>query len=235
MGTRFIEAYNGIDKALRTQYNFKTTISFTDLIRRCSSLNHVIKTYEDDLVDFARLRNAIIHNSNSNQVIAEPHPNVVDLLEKIERLITTPPSVFEMKKSNKVVIFDASKKLRDIICDDLCYKHGLVPAYKKGILVGVIRWRDFIGDIGNVIKNGQSADEFINKTTIEQYMRDNPGSGLFTIASKGITIESCISLFNQSKSLSCVIITQNGLADEPPLGIVTGSDILDLVLTLENY
>ena len=88
--TRFINAYNEIDHALRTQYNFKQNISFTDLVRRCASLNAVIKNHEDDLISFARLRNAIVH-SVGEYIVAEPHENVVSAMEKIMRLVTTPP------------------------------------------------------------------------------------------------------------------------------------------------
>ena len=69
LGARFLDAYNAIDKALRAQYNYKTTISFSDLIRRCADLNHVVRGHENDLINFARLRNAIVHSSDNNRVI----------------------------------------------------------------------------------------------------------------------------------------------------------------------
>ena len=78
LGVRFLNAYNLLDHSLRTQYNFKTNISFSDLIRRCASLNQVIRSYEDNLVELARLRNAIVH-SHSDRIIAEPHEDVVAL------------------------------------------------------------------------------------------------------------------------------------------------------------
>jgi spore cortex formation protein SpoVR/YcgB (stage V sporulation) len=103
-GQRFLDAYNAIDRAMRVQYNFKTTISFSDLIRRCADLNHTIRQYEDDLINLARLRNAIIHNSDASRVVAEPHNSVVDLVEKIARLVTTPPLVVDVTHSRGAVI-----------------------------------------------------------------------------------------------------------------------------------
>ena len=60
------------------------------------SVNHVVRKYEDDLITFGRLRNAIIHGSNDEILIAEPHEDVVKKIELIERLITTPPKVLDV-------------------------------------------------------------------------------------------------------------------------------------------
>ena len=75
---RFINAYNQIDQTLRAVYNFKRNITFSDMIRRAVSLNSIVRRYEDKLIDYARLRNAIIHNSNEERIIAEPHDDVVE-------------------------------------------------------------------------------------------------------------------------------------------------------------
>ena len=78
---RFITAYNSIDYSLRTIYNFKRSMSFSDVIRRGVVLNSVVRKYEEDLIDFGRLRNAIIHQGNSKYTIAEPHDDIVEKIE----------------------------------------------------------------------------------------------------------------------------------------------------------
>ena len=90
---RFLNAYNTLDHSLRTQYNFKRTIAFSDVIRRSVMLNSVIRKYEDDLIDYGRLRNAIVHSGNEQEIIAEPNTNVVEKLEKIAQIVSTPPKV----------------------------------------------------------------------------------------------------------------------------------------------
>ena len=82
---RFIECFNKIDYALRTKYNLNRSMSFSDLIRKCVALNYVVRKYEDDLIDYGRLRNAIVHHSSSKKIIAEPHEDVVVQFEKIDR------------------------------------------------------------------------------------------------------------------------------------------------------
>jgi predicted transcriptional regulator len=235
-GQRFLDAYNAIDRALRVQYNFKTTISFTDLVRRCADLNHIIRQHEDDLINFARLRNAIIHNSDSSRVVAEPHDSVVGTLEKIARLITTPPLVVDITKSRgNVVIVDASRTVREFIMERGGSGHGTIPVYKGTNLIGVIRWREFVANLGHVLTEGKSIDAFINSTDVEDLIRAFPESGLYTVASRNVTIEEVMTMFDKSSRLACVIITNSGGATELPVGIVTNADIMYLIDIIEKY
>ena len=94
---RFIAAFNDIDYSLRTIYDFKRSTSFSDIVRRSVVLNSVVRKYEEDLIDFGRLRNAIIHNGNSKYTIAEPHTEIVEKIEKLagkrESLANQKPSM----------------------------------------------------------------------------------------------------------------------------------------------
>ena len=58
---RFIAAYNSIDSSLRSIYNLKRSLNFSEVIRKTVLLNSVVRKYEDDLIDYGRLRNAIVH------------------------------------------------------------------------------------------------------------------------------------------------------------------------------
>lgn len=234
LGARFLDAYNAIDKALRAQYNYKTTISFSDLIRRCADLNHVVRGHENDLINFARLRNAIVHSSDNNKVIAEPHLDVVNLMEKIAALITTPPLVIELLRLRPVTIIDATRNLYDLIKETGKTGHGMIPAYKGTNLVGIVRWRKLIEDMAGILDT-HDLDDFFRKTTIEDYLRMYPQSGHFTIVNKSVTIEQVLTIFNNNRKIAAVLITENGTANEPPICFLTNADIIDLVKIIETY
>ena len=234
LGMRFLDAYNAIDQALRIQYNFKTTISFSDLIRRCADLNHVIRGYENDLINFARLRNAIVHSSDNNKVIAEPHLEVVQLMEKIAKLVTTPPLVVDIVRLRPVTTIDATRNLYDLIKETGKTGHGMIPAYKGNNLVGIVRWRKLIEDLATILDN-KDLDDFIRQTTIENYLRMYPQSGHFTIVKKDVTIEQVLTIFNNNRKIAAVLITENGTATEKPVGFLTNADIIDLVKIIESY
>jgi len=234
-GTRFVNAYNIIDHGLRTLYNFKANISFTDLIRRCSSLNTVVRIYEDDLVDLARLRNAIIHNKKET-LIAEPNIEVVELFEKIARLISTPPLAIDAISSREVATLAADLSMKELIVETSRLGFSSIPVYKGDSLVGVIRWRKFVEVIGgHVIAKGDSVDRFITEMTGECFLRTFPSNNHYHIASKRVSIEEVLGLFNHNRKLASVIITEDGTASCRPLGVITGGDIIDLMKVLENY
>ena len=233
LATRFVNAYNLLDHSLRVQYNFKTNIAFSDLIRRCSSLNQVIRLYEDDLIDLARLRNAIVH-SRSEQIIAEPHEEVVELIEKVARIISTPPLAIDSIKSVEVDIMDSEATLHDFIIKSYRVGHGNIPVYKKNILIGVLQRNTFMEAFGKVLEENRNIQDFLTKTTVEEYLREFPYTNHFTIVSSKITIEEILELFGNRK-LACVLVTENGTSGAGLLGIITNADIIDLMQILEGY
>ena len=84
---RFLTAYNNIDYGLRSIYGFKRSMTFSDVVRRSVVLNSVVRKYEDDLIDYGRLRNAIIHQGNHKFIIAEPHDDIVENMKNLASII----------------------------------------------------------------------------------------------------------------------------------------------------
>jgi len=232
---RFINAYNVIDNALRTQYSFKNNITFSDLIRRASSLNAVVRVYEDDLVELARLRNAIIHNK-SEAIVAEPHDDVTVLMEKVAKLLSTPPLAIDALGNKNVAVIDSATTIRDLMITTGKVGYSSIPIYKGENLVGVMRWRKFVEVLAEyVIAQSASIDDFITNTTLENFLLRFPCNMHFTLTSNKITIEEVLTLFNQNRRLACIIITEDGSATKRPQGIITGTDIMDLMKVLEEY
>ena len=113
--TEFINSYNKIDAQLRDLYSFKPSQSFTDVVRRSAEKNSIVRKYENDLVDYARLRNAIVHQSTDGQIIAVPCDEVVEKMRTIERLICTPPTIGETLQEKKIVSIEAGLSLRQAV------------------------------------------------------------------------------------------------------------------------
>ena len=77
------------------------------MVKESSKKNAVVKRYENDLREFADLRNAIVHNStNPAFTIAEPHDSTVEKIKMIEEEIIHPRKVFPTFQK-EVVIFQA--------------------------------------------------------------------------------------------------------------------------------
>lgn len=233
--TRFVNAYNQIDYSLRTQYNFKRSMNFSDLIRRSVLVNHVVRKYEDDLIDYGRLRNAIIHRSNDNITIAEPHDSVVENIEKIARLITTPPNALQTICHEDVLTVENSVSIKDVVGLMAKRSFSNIPIYKDGTLLGVANGQKILEYIGSQINQKQNIDQVISSTPIEQILQFNSVFKQYEVLPANSTIEVVLDLFNKNRKLLAVLITKTGSMQEPPLGIITTSNIVDMNNILENY
>lgn len=233
---RFIVAYNEIDYSLRTIYGFKRSISFSDMVRKAVTLNSVVRKYEESLIDYGRLRNSIVHKSNPNYIIAEPHEDVVKELEKIAALISTPPTALEKIATRDVLCLSGATPIREVL--ENIHETGFfnIPIYDENQIIGVANSRDLIADLGRQLVNGVDINAYVNDTMIKNIVgMETNENKYYKVADKDLTIEKALHLFYIDRKLSVIIITQNGGYNERPIGIITTADILDMNAILENY
>ena len=99
--SRFLQSYNRIEAQLKLLYNAKATANFTDLVKRCSDLDITVRRYSSELIDYGKLRNAIVHRtagSTDETVIAVPCDEVVSTIEFIEAMLCRPPRLIDAIK-----------------------------------------------------------------------------------------------------------------------------------------
>ncbi|MBQ8452017.1 MAG: CBS domain-containing protein [Clostridia bacterium] len=231
--TRFIAAYNRLDQGLRDIYSIKRTLTFSDMVRKVATVNTVVRKFEEDLIDYGRLRNAIVHRSG-DEIIAEPHIDVVEKIEKIARLINTPPKVIECIKPRKVFSVSGETTLKEVMLE--MYKNGysVVPVYIEGTLVGVINRKMVVDGIGKFIERGQDVDDSI-KEPVSKCMDIFTETNHYEVAPASLTVENVLYMFQQNRKLSSVILTENGNYTEPAKAVVVSVDLIDLNNVLDNY
>ena len=232
---RFIQAYNRIDSALHVQGDMRRSISYTEAVRRAARTNQIVAKYEDDLIDYGRLRNAIVHNSNEDITIAEPHDEVVVEYERIAELVCTPPLAINTICNKVSSIVEYNTKLKDYL--EYSYKTGYsnVPIFKKGMLIGVANNSKIMEVIGKKIYEKKDINDFINNTNIEDVLKEFSSESYYTIANEKITLDKVLNLFTENRKLLCVVITKSGTLLEPPLGIIVIRDIMEINKILDNY
>lgn len=232
---RFINAYNQIDQSLRAIYNFKRNITFSDMIRRAVSLNSVVRKYEDKLIDYARLRNAIIHNSNEDKIIAEPHDEVVEIMEKIAGLISQPPLALETVATKNVLVLDGNTSIKSAL--ETIYKTGYktIPVFENEVIMGVITASRIANVLGAQIEKGRNIEEFASFTDVRSVISEQDAGLIFTICSRELSVQEALDLFFHNRKLLAIIITKNGNNLERPLGIITAADIMDLNKVVDDY
>jgi len=230
---RFIDAYNRLDQGMRDIYNMKPSISFSECVRKVASVNSVVKKYEDQIIEYGRLRNAIVHKSGE-EVIAEPNLQVVERLESIARLICTPPRAIDAIANRAVYCVEDTTTLSDILVTMFKTGYSVVPVYRGEELVGVINRKMLVESIGASISAEVDLDTFASMPCSEA-LDLSSGNKSFEVVPSSVTIDNVLYLFQNNKKLSVVIITKNGGYREKPLGVVVTSDTIDMQTILDNY
>ena len=230
---RFITAYNRLDKTIRDIYNFKPALTFSDVVRKSVEMNYLIKKYEDDLIDYGRLRNSIVHRSN-DRVIAEPHDEVVEQMEKIVRVVTTPPGVMQTIANRSVFIADGQVATNRILVEMSKNGFSNVPIYLGDTLVGVLNRKMIVDAIGTAILEQKDVDQFLNNPIVDCLSVLDVNNHYEVVSAKA-TIDNILYMFQQNRKLSTIVITPNGGYNELPVGIVVTADLIDIQAILDNY
>lgn len=233
---KFINAYNQIDHSLRVQYNFKRGQSFGDMIRRCTSINSIIRKFEDTLIDYSRLRNAIIHGGNDDFIIAEPHDDVVEKMEKIAELVCTPPLIINTVCRKDIMFAQSDDTVEDVL--KMIYDSGFsnIPVYQNSSLVGMVNGQRLVNLLGKQVYSNKSIDDYVKKTKIIDALNEaEDKSNYYELVSADTTIDQALNLFYSQRKLLALLVTKTGNFNEPALGIVTVGDIIDLNAIMDNY
>jgi predicted transcriptional regulator len=232
---RFLYAYNKIDESLRSQYNLKAGQSFSEVIRRCSSLNAIVRKFSDDLIDYGRLRNAIVHKSDDNFIIAEPHIKAVENLEKIKDLICTPPLALNTVCKKDVLSVRDDVSLKDVIGLMATSGYSNLPVYSDNSLIGVANGQRLINFIGIKINNKVNVDEYLSSTKIGDVVSMDKSDKYYMVKDINLTVDEAYNYFYSNRKLLTILITKTGNFMEPAIGIITVADIMDMNNLLESF
>lgn len=232
---RFLSAYNNIDYGLRSIYGFKRSMSFSDVVRRSVVLNSVVRKYEDDLIDYGRLRNAIVHQGNHKFIIAEPHDDIVEVIERLADLITEPPVAVDMVGNKEVITINHDMNLGAAI--ELIYRTGYsnLPTYNGDKLVGILNGRKVVNVIGEKIGEGVNIQTFLSETTVGEVLPHMGEDYYYMLADKSLTIDAAMNFFENNRKLLIILITKDGKDTGKPLKIISSADIIDMKKILDVY
>ena len=231
----FLDSYNKIDAQLRQLYNFKPSQSFSDMVRRSAEQNSVVRKYENDLMDFARLRNAIVHQSTDGRVIAVPCDEVVAEMRLIERLLCAPPTIGGTMKPKKIVSIDDTVSVRQALLLIARTDYSNIPVYRGKRMVGIVNNRCVIKALGSVLERGGTLDEFASSTPVGDILREGDLFTYYKYLSTKDTLQDILSAFEENKKLLAVLVSEHGVMGERIENIVTSADLVEVNKVLEDY
>ncbi|MDN7245025.1 CBS domain-containing protein [Planococcus shenhongbingii] len=226
---RFIVAFNKIEKTLKEIIGGASYLTFFKAIDLAKKDNATVRKYEDDLREFADLRNAIVHHRTAAEyVIAEPHLEVVELIEHIELLLSQPVTVGTMF-ARTVHTFDATDSLAKVLRIVKVRNFMQLPIYREEEFIGLITAAGIARWLAQTVEEKIISREMITMNDILKHEKD--GKNHRFIASNTSVYEA-EEIFKQSVMeggrLEALLITRTGKKEEKLTGIITPIDLIKI-------
>ena len=136
LSDRFLSAFSRIEHCIRKMAGGSIRDRFSDLLSSAVQKNVSVRPFENDLREFAELRNAIVHERGGGYPIAEPHQATVEKLEKIALLISQPPTV-ESIDSRQVITCCPEDPIGKSARAMFERKFSQLPVYQDKIFIGL--------------------------------------------------------------------------------------------------
>ncbi|ALS00554.1 hypothetical protein ATZ33_03955 [Enterococcus silesiacus] len=226
MGERaeeFLSSFNRIEKWFREQLNNPTNMGFSEMVRRLSrKKDSQISLFQDDLLQMAQLRNAIVHERISTDfVIAEPNAWAVTRMLEIEQALISPEKVLP-RFAKKVTGFDINISIKEILSIVARKQYSQFPIYDDGIFKGLITvrglgiWLAVESSKGDIQLEGRKASELL----LSNYKQSN-----YQFVSKETTVFQVEEMFVTQVRLEAILITKDGNPNGSLLGIIRPRDL----------
>jgi len=230
---RFLHLFNQIDEhlremALQRRPSGDRHASFGSVVREVSKFNGWVRDSRDDLIEFADLRNALVHTAGLNGVryLAEPYPEVIDRFERLVASITNP------KRAGQIGTWDPRRfapgdSLENVIAYMSEAGHGQIVVQGNGP-AALLSSRGISNWVGQNIRGGSVK---LAGVRLADVLPHEP-EGSFDIIRREMTIDDIRSRFlallsPNGERLLALIVTHSGKPTEKALGIITAWDVVN--------
>ncbi|MFE8701723.1 CBS domain-containing protein [Cytobacillus sp. FJAT-54145] len=232
LSERFEVSFNQIHDALKKIVKIRDD-RFSVLVKVGAKHHQAIETYKSDLEQYAKLRNAIVHDKvDIGYYIAEPNIKVVEHIEKIARVLNGPNYATSIA-TKEVIFYNYEDSILKVIQGIKEHSYSQYPIYRNKECIGllttgaIVKWMAI-----NVAENIVKLD-CIKVSDILEYEVEHP----IAFVPKSINIFEVEEIFENAhkdkKELEAVIITENGKKHEAPLGLITAWDLIEIDYTVE--
>lgn len=219
----FLSSFNRIEKWMRKEAGNARNMGFSELVRSLAQRKHaVIRKYEDDLLQLAQLRNAIVHDRIAvDFVIAEPNDWAVNKIQHIEKELIHPETVLP-RFAKHVTGFERDLPLLDLLGTIAQKRYSQFPIYNKGKFEALVTLR-MIGFW--LAKESQKGTIVLtHKKAADLIFKDGKHANYHFVSAKTYIYE-VEAMFREQETLEAVLITKDGNPNGNLLGIIRPRDI----------
>lgn len=227
---RFEAAYNRIDRALTGMVSGgggnRRKHGFAAKVRIAAGRRRNLARYVDFLLEIGELRNALVHGRTDElEYLAVPNESTVLELERIEQAAFSPEKVLPRFARNVVTlqpqqpIIDAWRLVRTD-------GYSRYPVYDaRGEYLGLLTANGLARWAASRLNGSKLELDAANVTVLDVLERDHRRSAV-EFVSRNTLIDDVDELFQRTKPLEAVIITEHGTPNEPPLGMICARDLV---------
>ncbi len=219
----FLISFNRIEKWMRDEMGNARNMGFTELVRRLAQRKQLmIRKYEDDLLQLAQLRNAIVHDRIAvDFVIAEPNDWTVKRIQLIEQELIRPETVLP-RFAKRVTGFEQDLPLLELLKIVAEKRYSQFPLYNKGKFVALITLRNIGFWLAKESQKGPV--DLTNKRALDLIIQNGKYTNYHFVPAKTYIYE-VEAMFREQGTLEAVLITKDGNPDGNLLGIIRPRDI----------
>jgi hypothetical protein len=224
---QFLNLFNSLEQFLRESTDSRREVPFGSLIGRAATKNAAVRRHDDDLREFADLRNAIVHEHPRGHVIADITQEALDEFSAIVDQITAPKLVYPLFQ-REISVYREDDQLSRAVKDLWESGHSQVIVRVGKVLTllssaGITRW------LGKQV-DGKCID--LSDASVGDALAFEQEGGI-AFLSRYAPVDEARELFlsfptRHQQRLRAVMITEHGRPSEAPLGIVTASDLVEL-------
>jgi predicted transcriptional regulator len=227
LAERFETAFNRIHKCLLRLVRNDRSDSFKFLLDNGNS-HAIIRTYRQDLYQYAKLRNALVHEKiKEHFYIADPHERIVLHIEQIADHFEKPMPALSIA-TQPVIFYKEDTPLKDILLVIDRRSYSQFPIYDsegnyQWLLTseGILRW---------LSKQPLSGISLEKVTAKNIFSCEKPHEVIYV--DRNTNIYEVEELFEDHhlahKKLEAVLITHSGKETEKPIGIITAWDLVEI-------
>jgi hypothetical protein len=223
-GDRFEAAYNRIDALLRKKVGGARDLSFSAIVQDAARKDATVRANRENLLEYAELRNAIVHNRGKTPVLlADPRDDVVVDIERICEWLSHPKTLRQLTRSPQLRIFPASDALPEALLYMRENDFSQVIALQGGRYIilsreGIAHW------LANKSKEDMIS---ISDTRLSDVLSFEPkNTCVYLKPDDTIDLAGEVFANDIGKRIFCVLVTQHATPKERPINIVTPWDFL---------
>jgi hypothetical protein len=220
--SRFVQAFNQIERHLRQLTGRDANCRFPDLVRTASEKNSVVLQYKDELLQNGRLRNAIVHEQGTESIyMADPREPACARIEELRDRILCPKKLRSISPYAPLRIFHSTNPLSQALAYMKANEFSQVIALNAGSYVilsteGIAHWLE-------------SKDELVmlSQITLGEIIQFEPKDTCRYLKADD-TIERALQVFTTDlgKRVFSILATETGLPSEEPITIITPWDFV---------